>query len=171
MRPNPFFKAFFAVVFALFGAWMATACVGNKVFDKYDQLPVEGWEKNDTLSFSVPPVSKDGLYDLGIGLRTTGEYPFMSLALILETHVIPTDSLRLSLFPAAKTSYKKSCPLVNSRGYAEGQGVSLYQYNFHVATVRLQAGDSVLVHIRHDMKREMLPGIRDLGISLVRNSR
>ena len=81
-------KALTVVLSVLFAAWTATACVGGKVFDEYEQIPVEGWDKTDTLTFSVPAVAADGVYNLALGLRTTGDYPFMSLTLLFEANII-----------------------------------------------------------------------------------
>ena len=144
----------------LLSAWMVTSCVGNHVYDQYQQVPSGEWDREEVISFSIPPVSSDGLYDLMLGLRTTRDYPFMSLTLTVEAEVVGKK----------KTNYRLSCPLVNQRGQAQGQGLSLYQYDFSVAQIRLQAGDSVHINMHHDMKRESLPGISDLGISLLRKS-
>ena len=163
-------KALTVVLSMLFAAWTATACVGGKVFDEYEQIPVEGWDKTDTLTFSVPAVAADGVYNLALGLRTTGDYPFMSLTLLFEANIIAKKSEKSSVVKAPqRLSRTLSCPLVNSRGRSQGQGVSLYQYNFHVATISLREGDSLQVNIRHNMKREMLPGLSDLGLSITRN--
>jgi len=163
-------KALTVVFSVLFAAWTATACVGGKVFDEYEQIPVEGWDKTDTLTFSVPAVSADGVYNLALGLRTTGDYPFMSLTLLFEANIIAKKMENSSVVKAPqRLSRTLSCPLVSSRGRSQGQGVSLYQYNFHVATISLREGDSLQVNIRHNMKREMLPGLSDLGLSITRN--
>lgn len=163
-------KALTVVLSVLFAAWMATACVGGKVFDEYEQIPVEGWDKTDTLTFSVPAVPADGVYNLALGLRTTGDYPFMSLTLLFEANIIAKKTENSSVVKVPqRLSRTLSCPLVSSRGRSQGQGVSLYQYNFHVATISLREGDSLQVNIRHNMKREMLPGLSDLGLSITRN--
>lgn len=163
-------KALTVVLSVLFAAWTATACVGGKVFDEYEQIPVEGWDKTDTLTFSVPAVAADGVYNLAIGLRTTGDYPFMSLTLLFDANIIAKKTENSSIVKTPqRLSRTLSCPLVSSRGRSQGQGVSLYQYNFHVATISLREGDSLQVNIRHNMKREMLPGLSDLGLSITRN--
>ena len=87
-------KALTVVLSMLFAAWTAMACVGGKVFDEYEQIPVEGWDKTDTLTFSVPAVAADGVYNLALGLRTTGDYPFMSLTLLFEANIIAKKSER-----------------------------------------------------------------------------
>lgn len=151
---------------------VVVSCVGRKVYDHYEELPLAGWEKNDTITFLVPPVAGDGLYSLDLGLRTTSQYPFMSLTLIVEQLTFPTDTAAARpLFPAvARPSVSTlSCRLMDNRGRVKGQGINYYQYDFHVADIALSAGDSLRINVRHDMKREILPGISDLGIRLSRN--
>jgi gliding motility-associated lipoprotein GldH len=57
---------------------------------------------------------------------------------------------------------------MNTRGNTRGQGINYYQYNFHIADVALIEGDSLRISIRHDMKREILPGISDIGIIMTK---
>jgi hypothetical protein len=168
------------------------------VYHHYEPIPVAGWEKTDTIMFGVPPIDEDGLYNIRLGLRTTGQYPFMSITLIAEmqtiavadtmSHVPVADSLgikpvadslshkpvtdSLNIEPVANTlsrerpiiRYNLPCRLMNKRGYTQGQGINYYQYEFIVADIPLNAGDSLRIGIRHDMKREILPGLSDLGI-------
>lgn len=134
------------------------ACDSRMVYDRYAHTPTSGWEKNDTLSFGVPPVDA-AAYAATLGLRTTGDYPFTALTLVVEQRVYPggevyTDTLH--------------CQLTDRRGNAATRGVSYHQYEFRVRTVALQQGDSIHVRIRHDMKREILPGVSDVGFSLRR---
>ena len=94
-----------------------------------------------------------------IGLRINSAYPFMSLNLIVEQTVYPShethcDTLR--------------CSLIDKQGNAKGRGISHYQYLFHLTTLKLNKGERLYVAIRHDMKREILPGISDIGIRLTR---
>ena len=161
-----------SVAVLLLTALVAVSCIGRKVYDHYEELPIAGWEKNDTITFFVPSVDRSGLYSLDLGLRTTSQYPFMSLTLVIERFVIPLDTTTVKpLFPIPlrPSVSTLSCRLRDSRGHAKGQGINYYQYDFHVADISLNAGDSLRVNIRHDMKREILPGISDLGIRLHRN--
>ena len=140
----------------LFAAWLCVACGGGRVYDHYEQIPVNGWGKNDVMSFEIPPLRTNGLYDINLGLRTTGIYPFMSLSLVIQTEIVGRKTMTDTLL----------CHLVDLHGHAEGQGVSYYQYNFHLKTLQLNKGDSLHVSIHHNMMREMLPGISDMGICL-----
>jgi len=186
------------------------------VYHHYEPIPVAGWEKTDTIMFGVPPIDEDGLYNIRLGLRTTGQYPFMSITLIAEMQTIAVadtmsqkpvadslshkplaDSLNikpladspsikpladspsikpladsLNIEPVASTlsrerpiiRYNLPCRLMNKNGHTQGQGINYYQYEFIVADIPLNAGDSLRIGIRHDMKREILPGLSDLGI-------
>ena len=138
---------------------LLTACNKRTVYYHYEHTPLTGWERNDTLSFVVGPIGEDGQYEEEVGLRITGEYPFMGLNLIVEQQLASTQK---------KYSDTLVCDLVNEHGSAKGAGVSQYQYMFRLSTLDLHAGDKVFVAIRHDMKREILPGISDIGVKISR---
>ena len=179
--------AFFTLL--LLTAGVCAGCMDGTVYHHYEPIPVAGWEKTDTIMFGVPPIDEDGLYNIRLGLRTTGQYPFMSITLIAEMQTIAVadtmnekpvaDSLSqkpladsLNIEPVASTlsrerpiiRYNLPCRLMNKSGHTQGQGINYYQYEFIVADVPLNAGDSLRIGIRHDMKREILPGLSDLGI-------
>ena len=148
--------AAFLFTAALFIATLAS-CTGNKVYDQYCHTPITGWEKNDTLTFSVPRMAEAGQYSSDLMLRIDEGFPFMGLTLIVEQKIIPgmevkTDTLK--------------CRLIDKKGNFSGQGVSYHQYTFHINTMPLVPGDSLQISVRHDMKREILPGISDVGIML-----
>lgn len=58
------------------------------------------------------------------------------------------------------------CDLMDKNGVTKGQGISSFQYNVPFAIHKYQAGDSLHIEIRHDMKREILPGISDVGLKI-----
>lgn len=136
---------------------VVSSCTGNKVYDEYQHTPITGWEKNDTLTFSVPRMAEEGTYASTLMLRINDGFPFVGLTLIVEQKTIPgmevkTDTVR--------------CRLIDNGGNFNGQGVSYHQYTFPVTIMPLAAGDSLYISVRHDMKREILPGVSDLGIMI-----
>ena len=139
------------------------SCTNQVVFNEYSHTPVAGWEKNDALSFNIPPIAQAGDYEEELGLRITGDYPFMGLTLIVEQTVYPDKDKKWE-----KTERRDTiqCKLIDNNGTTTGQGVSSYQYVFPVNMYHLDENDSVHVTIRHDMKREILPGISDIGLKL-----
>lgn len=136
-----------------------SACNSRLVYDRYASTPISGWEKNDTLSFDIRPVDGTDTYDMWLGLRTSEAYPFTAITLIVEQHIYPRDTI---------INDTVSCKITDRHGNASGSGVNFHQYRFPVAALQLQEGDSIHIRVRHDMKREILPGISDVGISLNR---
>ena len=139
-----------------------TACHEKTVYHDYQEASSSGWEKNDPLSFHVPPIKETGNYVEEVGLRINGSFPFQNLNLIIEqTRKNTGERLCDTLV----------CKLINKQGYPEGRGISEYQYTFPLKTLQLEKGDSLYIEIRHDMKREILPGITDIGIKLSKVSK
>ncbi|MCI6160871.1 MAG: gliding motility lipoprotein GldH [Prevotella sp.] len=138
-------------------AALLTSCEFKTVYDKYQHTPLAGWEKNDTLFFSVPKMPHAGDFRMEVGLRTDESFPFRSISLVIEQRLYPsnivmTDTIR--------------CELTNQKGYIKGNGVNFYQYKFPLKDIRLNRGDSLQVSIRHAMRRETLPGISDVGFKI-----
>lgn len=167
-----------------------SSCTGNKVYDHYEHTPIAGWDKVDELTYNIPALKDSGRYATNLGLRINSTFPFQSLTLIVEQAVYPTsiqnsklkiqdnNGGRINPFakvPKAKRIVGKpqiyvdtlNCLLFDTKGTVKGQGISYYQYHFRVSELDLHEGDSIHVTIRHDMKREIMPGIADVGISLV----
>ena len=136
-----------------------SACNRKLVYDRYLSTPISGWEKNYTLSYDIRPGSGTDTCDMWLGLRTSEAYPFTAITLIVEQHIYPKDTI---------VNDTVNCKLTDRHGNASGTGVNFHQYRFPVTELQLQDGDSIHIRVRHDMKREILPGISDVGISLRR---
>lgn len=143
----------------LLSGWLFAACTGNKVYDHYDHTPIAGWEKIDTLKFDVPPLAKSGVYATSMGLRINNAFPFISMTLIVEQTVLPANRTVIDTI---------SCPLMDKNGRVKGKGICFYQYRFPVSIMALHENDSLHITVRHNMKREILPGVSDVGIELER---
>lgn len=143
--------------YTLFIYILVLSACGNKVYDRYEHAPVGGWEKNDTLTFHVPRIAETGVYEEKLGLRIDNSFPFMRLALIVETIVMPNyHVLRDTIMPE----------LVDIHGRYTGNGIGLFQYTIPFRELHLREGDSLRICVRHDMKREIIPGVSDVGIML-----
>ena len=136
------------------------ACRDDTVYHRYLHTNRAGWERNDTLRFLIPPVKEAGRYSEELGLRTDGNYPFMTLTLIVEQSKGDAGILRCDTV---------ECKLINKQGRPTGTGLNHYQYTFPLATVDLEQEEPLRIVIRHDMKRELLPGIMDVGIQMTKN--
>ena len=145
------------VILLLTVALALAGCNRKTIYSHYEHTPINGWERVDDLSFTLSPVRMGGTFREEIGLRINGAYPFMGLTLIVEQQVFPSGITR---------SDTLSCKLIDNDGTILGEGISFYQYNFHVNTLRLHEGDSLHITVRHNMKREIMPGVSDVGIRL-----
>lgn len=151
-------KLYFLLAVALVAVALSS-CDSDVIYDKYNHTPLVGWEKNDTLSFDVPPVKDAGRYRLELGLRTSTSFPFTALSLVVEHTVEPGHMLYTDTV---------NCRLADEKGNVLGNGVSCFQYNFIVSDISLNKGDSLHICVRHIMKREIMPGISDVGLKLTR---
>ncbi len=131
------------------------ACNEDRVFVAYKSTPIEGWERNGSVAIPVPPLSDDGAYDVSLLLRTDNSFPFKNIIMVVETEVFPSGSFSRDTL---------ECELSDDKGLSLGDGINLYQHSFPVETLNLCAGDSVHFSIRHNMMRDMLPGVSDVGI-------
>lgn len=158
-------KRFVYTLLLIGTASMLFSCHRSMVYDRYEHTPVAGWEKNDTLSFEIPGMDQDGDYQSCLGLRITSSYPFMRLTLIVRSEIHPKTHPQDGMSTQEDTVV---CSLIDSIGRTKGQGIGSYQYMFPVTSLHLQKGDSLHIAIRHDMKREILPGITDIGLQIHR---
>lgn len=138
-------------------AFILSACHRRTVFSYYGHPSSTAWEKNAPVAFSTNTLKDDGMYVEDVGVCINSDYPFKSLTLIIEQTRYPAYEI---------WSDTLNCELIDDAGYATGQGVSQFQYVFPLKKVQLHQGDSLAIAIRHDMKRELLPGVVNIGLWL-----
>ena len=61
-----------------------------------------------------------------------------------------------------------NCKFSDCDGFHMAHGISHSQYCFPIARLQLNANDSLSINVRHDMKRDLMPGISDVGIKIVK---
>lgn len=135
---------------------LGASCTGNKVYDHYEHTPIAGWDKVEALSYDVPRLSKGGRYAVDLGLRVSEAFPFQRLTLIVEQTVYPGKRHQRDTI---------NCEMVTPKGTVEGNGISYFQYHFRISERDYKEGDSLHITVRHNMKREIMPGIADVGIA------
>ncbi|MDE5985721.1 MAG: gliding motility lipoprotein GldH [Prevotella sp.] len=134
-----------------------SSCIDKCVYDHYEHTTVGGWEKNDALIFEIPTLKESGRYVMSLGLRTSEAYPFQNLSLVVEQTSFPSKK---------KTVDVVNCNIADRQGTMLGNGITLYQYAMPVRKKFHMRGDSLHITVRHNMKREILPGIVDIGIRI-----
>lgn len=143
-------------------AWVAigiaaSSCQDDIVFHHYKSTPAWGWECNDTVTFHTEPMLQAGIYNETVGLRMMSNYPFMNLCLIVDQTVLPQKTV---------TRDTLTCQLIDNRGRTNEKGIDHFQYEFPLRQLHLEKGERLHVAIHHIMKRDMIPGITDVGIKI-----
>ena len=144
-------------------------CNRKTIYHHYEHTPLAGWEKSDTIVFCVPPVPQSTVLHEEVELRISNRYPFMGLSLVVDHTTLPANASRKTgkTMPAGlMRTDTLNCSLVGEDGNFKVKGVGYYQYHFHLTDISVNEGDSLVVAIRHAMRRETLPGIADVGIKL-----
>lgn len=154
----------YTLLFIVIASFTLSSCNEKLVYDQYLHTPIAGWEKNDVLSYDISGIDESGYYQQDLGLRITSAYPFMNLTLIISSQRYANNK------DCQVNNDTLVCKLINKNGNTYGQGISYYQYDFPVSKRYLAKGDSLHIEIRHDMKREIMPGISDVGIKLSKSS-
>lgn len=132
-----------------------SSCRDDVVFYHYEATDVEGWEKNDVVVFEVPRFEESHTYSLSVGLRLSNAYPFRNLNVVVEQTTYPSRHTTIDTL---------SCNVADKHGFVLGKGISLYQYHLPARKCFYVHDDSLCIKIKHNMKREILPGISDVGI-------
>lgn len=139
---------------------MLSSCHKDRVFHHFENTENGAWDKNNNVEFCIPTLEQSGNYAMVVGLRLTNAYPFKNLHMIVSTTQMPSGKV---------IKDDIVCRVTDKDGRMLGKGVSLYQYRIPVRKQFYMTGDSIHVSISHNMKRETLPGIMDIGLELSRN--
>ena len=144
----------------------ATSCSDPRTYDQYKSVSLQGWQRNDTLTFDIPR-QWEGNYQLDLCLRAAQTYPYRNLSVIIERKVIYFRQRK-----KLEKTYNDTvnCEVINGKGTLVGhKGITSTEILQAVTSFRLNRNDSLQVKIHHIMNRESLPGISDVGIRLLKN--
>ena len=142
-------------------ALVMSSCNRKAIYSHYEHTDISsGWGRGDVLEFMVPKVvGKEGTYSEELGLRTTMDYPFTSVTLIVRQQALSSGFFRNDTVTVV---------LTDGEGNRLGEGITLYQNTYTLPDVQLSEQDSLRIVVQHYMKRESLPGISDVGITIKR---
>lgn len=149
------------------GCLLTASCDRRTPVLAYCPTPVEGWEPGDTLKYHIDSLAAAGRYRLSLGVRTsaTMPYPFKSLWLVVRRDWHRPDT---TLTDTRVDTVEVR--LTDQKGDVNGRGVSLYEYSLPLEEDNLSQGTTADIRIIHIMRREVLPGVTDVGIRLDRLS-
>lgn len=136
-------------------AFPLMACQDNVVYTSYQSVEIDGWDKTTTTVYDVAHIKSAGNYNEMIGIRTNDKYPFMSLNLIVEQTVMPSGR---------QLTDTVDCQLADRNGRKLGHGQSLWLQIIPFRKLTLNKDDSLHINIRHNMRRNILRGVSDIGL-------
>ncbi len=129
---------------------LLSACDGRTVYHTYLPIPLEGWNKTDTLVFTVPIQDTVSTFHLSVEVRHREEYPYTNLFLFINNDTVEYT-------------------LADKKGNWKGIGISaIYQNKFPYRTIRIQHPDTIVFRISQGMADPLLHGIQDIGICMER---
>ena len=134
-----------------------TACTGEVAYHHYEHVAEEGWDKEDTLILKTDTLYETATYSVEVNLRTTAEYPYKQLMLMVEEKLLPNKAKRV--FPV-------TFQIASDEGERNGEKLLYYELEKQLAMQQLSQGDSLQFRIYHKMRRQTLPGIKDVGIKI-----
>lgn len=135
------------------------ACSSGETYSSFATLPIEGWQRSDTLTFHTDTISASGTYVRALHLRTlpSADYPYRDVCVELRQYTLP-DSV---LLPTDTLCFD----IYDQHGAMEGSGLVYHQHDFTLDTVRLQRGQVSVMQVRHCMYRNPLTAITEIGFS------
>lgn len=127
----------------------------NTHFEKIERID-NNWKKNDTKSFSIPILSKDGKYDLQLIIRNNSQYPYRNLYLFTEIISPKGESLIDTL------EYQ----LADFSGNWLGSGMGEIKQNTLIfkENISLQDTGKYKINISHAMRENNLKGLEDISL-------
>ena len=133
------------------------ACIGGTYFHSYKPLPIEGWERRDTVCFNMPQATQDFSGTLTIGLRTIAHVGVQDIVLAVEQCHEASEACRCDTI---------RYPLTDTEGDALNPGVNYHQYETQHLPISMKKGQGCTVRIHHLMTPETMKGITELGIKI-----
>ena len=152
------------LLFILLFSFLFVCCDSNSVFDKYKSVPNK-WHKDSIISFKVIPPDSINTYNLFVTLRTTNDYKFNNLFLIVGMNFPNGKVLKDTL------EYKMAKP----NGELLGTGFSDVKENklWYKEQVVFEESGEYTVNIQQSMRENGkvngvidLEGITDIGFRI-----
>ena len=129
-------------------------CSQKPVYSHFEHFDSNGWRRADAATYSIG-VQEEGIYNIAMDLRVCSLYPYTQLMLVVQasntSHLINrTDTVNIDI-----TDYE---------GNPLGSGLSIRTHHIDLPPATLTTNDTLNVTVTHNMSRECLPGIIDIGI-------
>lgn len=141
------------------------ACSDPRTYNQYKSVSLQGWTRNDTLTFDIPR-QWEGNYQLDLCLRATHAFPYRFITMIVERKVINFKHGRKK-----EKQYNDTinCEIINNKGLLKGlEAITRTDIQQPICNFPLNRNDSLRIKVYHIMNRESLPGLSDIGLRLTK---
>ncbi len=145
-------------ILLLFSSLLFSSCDSARIFEKNQDLPEEGWTKDDIIKFDVDIKDPSTPANFYANVRNADGYPFNNLYLFIKT-----------TFPNGKMSNDTlECVLADEKGKWLGNGLGDIYDNqiLFKRNVRFPIAGVYKFEIQHGMRVEPVLLIMDVGLRI-----
>nr|WP_308533243.1 gliding motility lipoprotein GldH [uncultured Prevotella sp.] len=144
----------------------AISCNDPRIYDKYQNVSLQGWNRRDTLTFDIPR-QWEGRYLLFLGIRTAKNFPYRNLSVIVNEQIISVKGRKRTIRYSNCNIIR--CKIVNKKGQIIGhENISNNTIRSYIKSFYLKRNDSIHITINHNMNEDVLQGVSNIGITLIK---
>ena len=142
------------------GVLLLCSCT-DTVFHEYHDLDSDGWAVDDTVTFSLPKITRSGRLQGELGVRAGRDYPFNTLPLCAtverDGEQLSTDTVVISLY--------------RSSGEPTARGILPYAVvTQKLPVLHVDSGHVYAIHVTHLVDSDRVEGIMSVGAKLSINN-
>ncbi len=158
MKANRTFMA--AITTLVMAVTLLASCRDARVYDHFEPVNDDGWGRNDTVRFAISR-QKSCEVDVNLNLRVNHRFPYRDLSLIVCYETYPSGNVDPDTV---------QIHVLNEKGQPIGRmGITSASISAKVKELNLRDGDSLYVTVHHNMRRDQLTGVSDVGLQLVKH--
>ena len=133
------------------------SCAGNVLQHQHKDIQPSGWDRGDTLTFSIPPVSVDANYSITIEMRTPPTFPLQEVWMVRK--VLTTNPLSLHLDTIC-------LPTTTDGRSLSGDGVTMRNHSLDTPSIFLNQHQEGTIQLYHIMSQQVLPQVSSVGVKV-----
>ncbi len=127
----------------------------------YERLTDDTWSQRDTITFDLDTLWEDASLSLSVGVRSNTLYPYRALVMEAQTQILDGTEAQKVLYTKKDTL---NVEMYDEKGHSLNNGLSYQQAEVPFCSFRIHKGHICRVSIRHIMRKEEIPGIKNIGV-------
>lgn len=129
------------------------------LFHQYRSMDIDGWETQNVITFDIDSIPNNQQCRMAVGMRVTRDIQFQKIYLLVEQCWENPNMLRRDTVEVR---------LTDAMGNLEGDGIYIYTTEVEFDNnLSLKRGQTATVSVSHIMRRNLLFGVRDVGLKLI----